>query len=88
MIARSERSCPEVIEALVARWNEISRIPYRAVTFEARDSTDRVIYHTDCMLSLLGHHAFVCLDAIKDEKEKQEVIEVLKPLTPIELSHT
>lgn len=69
LIARSERSCPEVIDALVAEWNKISKVPYCAVTFEARDSSDQVIYHTDCMLSLAGYHAFICIDAIKDPVE-------------------
>ena len=70
LIARSERSCPEVIDYLVTEWNKLSKVAYRAITFEASDETGSVIYHTDCMLSLLGNHAFVCADAIKDEQEK------------------
>lgn len=38
LIARSERSCSEVIDTLVTEWNKISKVPYRAVTFEARDT--------------------------------------------------
>jgi hypothetical protein len=40
LIARSERSCPEVIDTLVTEWNKLSKVPYRAVTFEARDTSD------------------------------------------------
>ena len=71
LIARSERSCPEVINALVKEWNKLSNVPYRAVTFEATDTLGQIIYHTDCLLSLLGKHAFVCLDAIKDKAERK-----------------
>ena len=39
------------------------------------------------MLSLLGEHAFVCLDAIKDKAERKQVVEVLHPLVPIALTH-
>ena len=86
-IARSERSCPEVINALVTEWNKLSSIPYQAVTFEARDSSDQIIYHTDCMLSLLDEHAFICLDAIKDKGEQSQVLNFLRPLKPINLTY-
>ena len=86
-IARSERSCPEVIKALVTEWNKLSSIPYRAVTFEARDSSNQIIYHTDGMLSLLDHHAFICLDAIKDKCEQRQVLHFLHPLKPINLTY-
>ena len=87
LIARSERSCPEVIDYLVTEWNKLSKVAYRAITFEAWDEAGSIIYHTDCMLSLLGNHAFICADAIKDEAEKSAVLEILHPLKPILLTH-
>ena len=70
LIARSNRASVKVIDELVLQWNKISKVPYRAITFEAKDADGEVIYHTDCMMSLLGRHAFCCLEAIKDPTER------------------
>lgn len=50
---RSPRACKEVIDDLIDNWNKISKRPYRAITFTASDRKGNVIYHTDCMLTLL-----------------------------------
>ena len=67
-IAISNRAHIEVVEEFVSKWNKIcingKSDPYKAVTFEAIDQHGEIIYHTDCMLVLLGKHALVCLDAI------------------------
>jgi hypothetical protein len=67
-IAISNRAHIEVVEEFVSKWNKIcingESDPYKAVTFEAIDQHGEIIYHTDCMLVLLGKHVLVCLDAI------------------------
>lgn len=60
------------------------------MTFEAQDAHGDVIYHTDCLMSLLGKHAFICVDALRDKQEKNAVLDALaqgdQPLEPILLS--
>ena len=38
---------------------------------------NEVIYHTDCMLTLLCNHAVICLNSIKDKKIKDNVVKEL-----------
>lgn len=64
----------------------LSKVEYRAITFEARDRHGDVIYHTDCMMSLLGKHAFCCLEAIHDPEERRAIEQVLAPLEIIDLT--
>ena len=77
--ARSQRSSTKVIDELVAKFNEIcvdgDVNPYKAITFEAKDAKGDVIYHTDCLMSLHGKHAFICLDAIRDLTERAAVVD-------------
>jgi len=92
--AISNRCHIEVVNELVEKFNQISidgkTNPYKAITFEARDKNDKIIYHTDCMLTLHQKHAFACLDAIKDENEKKELVKSLTsgahPVEILELS--
>jgi hypothetical protein len=92
--ARSNRSHVDVISELVRKWNEIcidgSINPYEAVTFEAKDGRGDVIYHTDCLMSLHGGHALVCLDALQDQRERSALVQALTtgshPVEIIELS--
>jgi hypothetical protein len=74
MIDRSPRADKEVVEELLAKWNQIACKPYKAVTFSSYDRNGNVIYHTDCMMTLLHDHAVICLDAIKNKKERENVI--------------
>ena len=92
--ARSNRAHIDVINELVQKWNNICENgieqPYEAVTFEAKDQRDDVIYHTDCLMSLHGKHVLVCLDALRDQTERSKLIESLttgiNPVDIIELS--
>lgn len=59
------------------KWNEISKEPYEAITFKSTDMKGETIYHTDCMLTISHNHAFVCLEAIKDDKERELVVQCL-----------
>jgi hypothetical protein len=73
----SQRASREVLDDLIAEWNKISLRPYRAVAFESFDKDGNIIYHTDCMMTLLHDHAVLCVEAIEDEKEKERVISEL-----------
>ena len=59
------------------------------MSFKATDENDQEIYHTNVLMCLGDYFAVVCLDAIKDEKERQEVIETLEQTDRevIEISH-
>jgi len=57
-----------VVNDLIEKWNKISLRPYRAVTFESYDRKGNIVYHTDCMLTLLADHAVICVTAVKDKK--------------------
>lgn len=63
-----------MVEDLLAQWNLISLRPYKAVTFTSTDRKGNVIYHTDCMLTLLHDHAVVCLTTLRDKKERKRLM--------------
>jgi hypothetical protein len=63
-----------VLDDLVEEWNKISLKPYKAVTFVSYDTSNQVIYHTDCMMTLLYDHAVISITAIKDKKQRKNVI--------------
>jgi hypothetical protein len=71
---RSPRACVEVINDLLAKWNKLSCNDYKTVTWTSYDRKGNVIYHTDCMMTLLNDHAVVCVTAIKNKKERKKVI--------------
>ena len=73
----SPRADKEVLEELLAKWNQIASKSYKTVTFSSYDRNGNVIYHTDCMMTLLHDHAVICLEAIKNKKERQNVILML-----------
>ena len=69
-----------MIDDMIVQWNKISKLPYKAVTFSAYDRKGNIIYHTDCMLTLLFDHAVVCVTAIKDKRERKRLmIELTNP---------
>ena len=75
----SKRANEEVFFYLIDKLNEIaekqgSSKRLRGVVFHSVDSNGEEIYHTDCMMTLLSKHAVVCLDAIPDQKEKENLI--------------
>lgn len=62
------------MDALIEEWNKISARPYRSVTFTSFDRKGNIIYHTDCMMTLLHDHAVVCVTCIKDKKERKNLM--------------
>ena len=66
------------MNALVEQLNILSHeAKWRAVVFKSYDQNGNCIYHTDCMLTLYSHHAVICLDAIRDRRQRQKVVEEL-----------
>ena len=47
---------------------------YKSVLFHAVDKNGMDIYHTNVLMCVGSSYAVICLDSIKDEAEKQEVI--------------
>lgn len=70
----SPRACKEVIEDFLLQWNALSIRPYRAVTWTSYDKKGEIIYHTDCMLTLLNDHAVICVTNITNKSERKRVI--------------
>ena len=68
--ALSQRAHIEVGNELLEKWNSISSEPYTVMTFKAYDTRGEVVYHTDCVMTLLENHAVICLEAIRDEKQR------------------
>jgi hypothetical protein len=79
-VAISSRACKEVVDDLIEQWNKISMRPYKAVTFTAFDREDNIIYHTDCMMTLLHDHAVISVDTVKDWWERNNLtLELCSP---------
>jgi hypothetical protein len=55
----SQRCEADVLDDFLSSFNEISKEPFKAVTFEARTASDTPIYHTNVMLAILSEHAVV-----------------------------
>ena len=68
----------EVLQELLKKWNAISRVAYTAVTFTSVDRHNQTIYHTDCMMTLLGNDAIVCTEAIATDELRDMVISALR----------
>jgi len=73
-VSLSPRAEIEVINDLISKWNAISLQKYKAVTFISYDKKGEVIYHTDCMMTLLNEHAVISITSIMDKKMRKNVI--------------
>ncbi|MDO4770298.1 citrulline utilization hydrolase CtlX [Porphyromonas sp.] len=51
---------------------------YKSVVFDALDRQGLPIYHTNVMMALAEKFAVICLECIRDEKEREKVVESLK----------
>ena len=69
-VALSERSHKDVVDELLRQWNNLVKIPYRAITFQATDRDGKIVYHTDCVLVMLGKHFVICEEAITNAEER------------------
>ena len=59
----------------VHQWCEL--MDYKPVTFHGHDAEGEVIYHTNVMMAIGTEHVLVCLDAVRDEREKSKLTESL-----------
>lgn len=77
----SQRSDKSVFEHLVEKLNKISQQytgkTITGITFCSYDSDDNQIYHTDVMLAILDKHVVMCTDMIKDEQQREIIVEEL-----------
>ncbi len=51
---------------------------YAPIAFTARDDNGIAIYHTNVMMNIANEYAVICLDAITDKRERENVIGSLK----------
>jgi hypothetical protein len=68
---RSPRTSEKVISDFCTRMN------YKSVIFDAVDEEGNQIYHTNVMMSVGMQVAVICLESIKDEKERKRLISTL-----------
>ena len=64
---RSPRSSEKVLQDFCSRMN------FDAVVFDSFDKNGNLIYHTNVMMEVGTQVAVVCLESIKDEKEREKV---------------
>ncbi|MDI6687186.1 MAG: arginine deiminase-related protein [Desulfobacterales bacterium] len=56
-----------------------NKLGYRSVVFHSYDK-EKLIYHSNVMMSIGTDYAVICTEAIKDETEKKTVLNELKKL--------
>ncbi len=71
-VCRSSRSHPLAMQAFVAQTG------YRAVWFDAVDRRGVPVYHTNVLMGVGTRVAVVCLEAIADEAERQQLVRLLE----------
>lgn len=62
---------------------------FESVSFHSFDSENSPIYHTDVVISVLSDHVLVCSEAIKDDQEREKVIQhiINSGKEPVHLSY-
>lgn len=68
---RSPRTSEKVIKDFCSQMN------FDAVVFDSYDQNDNLIYHTNVMMEVGSQLAIVCLESIKNEKEREKVVSKL-----------
>ena len=68
----SPRTSTELIQAF-CNTNQ-----YRSIEFIARDRAGANIYHTNVMMCVADRYAVICLSAITDQKEKENIVTALQ----------
>ena len=72
----------------LSEFNKYAKEKYTLVTFHAYDRNNKLIYHTNVMLSVLQDHVVICEDSIKDSDEKITVNKfIAENRTVIKLSY-
>ncbi|MFT4155368.1 citrulline utilization hydrolase CtlX [Parafilimonas sp.] len=68
----SERTSKSALEDFCARMN------YTPCSFTATDANGNLIYHTNVMMSIADAYVVICLDSIKDAKERNAVVTTIQ----------
>jgi len=74
----SERATKKVLFSFLKEFNKYCDKKYTLFNFSSYDSKDRMIYHTNCVMSILEKHVVICLDAIRDKKERKMIHDSIK----------
>jgi hypothetical protein len=69
---KSERTNEDVLK----KWSE--KMNYEYFLFESEDEKGKPIYHTNVMMHIGTKFAIVCLNSIKNNSQKEKLIEILK----------
>lgn len=79
----SERTHVEVLEKFCVLRN------YRKIFFHSQDENGQYVYHTNVMLTIGEGFALICMDSIKDEEERKQLISSFKDTDKelIEINH-
>jgi hypothetical protein len=70
-VARSHRADPIVLERFC------THVGYEPMAFDAFDAHGTAIYHTNVLMCVGTDFALICLDAIRDEVRRAEIVERL-----------
>lgn len=55
-----------------------NQMSYTSVVFDATDEKDQAIYHTNVMMCVADRYVVICLDSIKDSKQRENTESVIK----------
>jgi hypothetical protein len=68
----SPRTDKKVLDEFCEKMN------YTAVIFHSVDENGQPIYHTNVMMCIADKYVVICLESIRDVKEKEQVIEAIQ----------
>jgi hypothetical protein len=51
-----------------------TKMKYKPVLFHAHDQRGLMIYHTNVLMCMAEHYVVICLDAVYDPKEKEQLV--------------
>lgn len=69
---KSPRTNEKLIDILCKELN------YKYILFDSVDKNNKPIYHTNVLLSVTSNYAVICLDSIKDKKQKETLVKSFK----------
>ena len=60
----SERATPKALEVFIEKFNSFTLKPWKLVTFRSYDIKGSLIYHSNCMMTVLNDFVLVCKESI------------------------
>ncbi|OJJ14201.1 amidinotransferase [marine bacterium AO1-C] len=69
---RAERTHEQILQIVA------EKLEYQYLLFDARDENQQLIYHTNVMMCMGIDFAVICLEAITNAQERQQVVEALQ----------